>query len=433
MPGTTAAPRRLLSASNIVLAFLCAMYFITYVDRVNIATAASDIKRELGLNNTELGAAFSAFGIAYMLFQIVGGWIGDKLGPRLTLVVCGLIWAASTIATGLVGGLLFLMVVRFVLGLGEGATFPTSTRAMSNWLAKDRRGFAQGITHSFARLGNAITPPLVAWLIIVSGWRSSFVVLGIVSILWVLAWGWYFRDDPRAHKGISAAEVAELQPYRSGSGAAAEAVPWRRLVPRMIPTTIVYFCYGWTLWLYLTWLPTFFREGYHLDLKNTAFFSFGVLAAGVVGDTLGGVISDGLLRWSGSFLVARRNLIALSLLGSLVFLLPVLLFQDLLLIAICLSAAFFCLEVTIGPIWSVPMDIAPRFSGTASGIMNTGSAAAGFASPFVFGWLVDLTGDWHLPFWGSIGLLLLGAVLSFWMHPERPVEAADAAPPGVRR
>ncbi|MFI4986936.1 MAG: MFS transporter, partial [Alphaproteobacteria bacterium] len=283
MPGTTAVPRRLLSASNIVLAFLCAMYFITYVDRVNIATAASDIKRELGLSNTELGGAFSAFGVAYMLFQIVGGWIGDKLGPRLTLTVCGLIWAASTIATGLVGGLLSLMVVRFVLGLGEGATFPTSTRAMSNWLAKDKRGFAQGITHSFARLGNAITPPLVAWLIIVSGWRSSFVALGIVSVVWVLAWAWYFRDDPRAHKGISEAEVAELQPYRSGSGAAAEQVPWRRLVPRMMPTTIVYFCYGWTLWLYLTWLPTFFREGYHLDLKNTAFFSFGVLAAGVVG------------------------------------------------------------------------------------------------------------------------------------------------------
>jgi sugar phosphate permease len=427
MSEATAGPRRYLSASNIILAFLCAMYFITYIDRVNIATAATDIKHELGLNNTQLGAAFSAFGIAYMLFQVVGGWIGDKLGPRLTLTICGLVWAASTIATGLVGGLLSLLVVRFVLGLGEGATFPTSTRAMSNWLAKEKRGFAQGITHSFARLGNAITPPLVAWLIIVSGWRSSFVALGIVSIVWVLGWAWYFRDDPRTHKGISDAEVAALQPYRSGSGAGAEPVPWSRLVPRMIPTTIVYFCYGWTLWLYLTWLPTFFREGYHLDLKNTALFSFGVLAAGVVGDTVGGLISDALLRRSGSLLVARRNLVAISLLLSLVFLLPVLLFKDLTLIAICLSAAFFCLEVTIGPIWSVPMDIAHRFSGTASGIMNTGSAAAAFVSPLVFGWLVDFTGDWHLPFWGSIGLLLLGAVLTFWMHPERPIAPAASA------
>jgi nitrate/nitrite transporter NarK len=119
--------------------------------------------------------------------------------------------------------------------------------------------------------------------------------------------------------------------------------------------------------------------------------------------------------------------VAISLLLSLVFLLPVLLFKDLTLIAICLSAAFFCLEVTIGPIWSVPMDIAHRFSGTASGIMNTGSAAAAFVSPLVFGWLVDFTGDWHLPFWGSIGLLLLGAVLTFWMHPERPIAPAASA------
>jgi cyanate permease len=108
-----------------------------------------------------------------------------------------------------------------------------------------------------------------------------------------------------------------------------------------------------------------------------------------------------------------------SLLGSLLLLIPVLMFTNLVLIAICLSGAFFCLELTIGPIWSVPMDVAPKFAGTASGIMNTGSATAGFASPVIFGWLVDVTGDWHLPFAGSIGLLLLGAVLAFWMHPDK--------------
>jgi len=103
----------------------------------------------------------------------------------------------------------------------------------------------------------------------------------------------------------------------------------------------------------------------------------------------------------------------------------VLLYKDITIITISLGCAFFCLEVTIGPVWAVPMDIAPAFSGTASGIMNTGSAVAGFVSPIVFGWLVDLTGDWHVPFAGSIGLLLLGAVLAFRMHPERPLDAAE--------
>jgi MFS family permease len=415
----------LAGAPSVVLGLLCAMYFITYVDRVNIPTAATAIKNEFAISNTQLGLALGAFGYAYALFQIVGGFIGDRFGARRTLAGCGIVWAAATAATGLVGGLVSLLAVRFILGLGEGATFPTATRAMSNWLSPGRRGFAQGITHSFARTGNAVTPPIVAGLMTLMGWRAAFVCLGALSVTWAIVWFWYFRDDPREHKAIEEADLAGLEPYRGGS-AAATRVPWSRLTMRMLPTTLVYFCYAWTLWLYLTWLPSFFQQGYGLKLGNTAFFSFGVLLAGVIGDTIGGVLSDHLLRRSGSFLVARRNLIVTSLLASLIFLLPVLVFRDLAVIALCLSAAFFCLEVTIGPIWSVPMDIAPKYSGTAAGIMNTGSAIAGFASPVVFGWLVDFTGNWHLPFAGSIGLLLLGAVLAFFMHPERKI--AETAP-----
>ncbi len=408
-------------APGIVLALLCAMYFITYLDRVNIATAATAIQDEFGLSKTQLGVVLGVFGYSYALLQIVGGWIGDKFGPRRTLFVCSVVWAASTVATGLVGGFISLLVVRFVLGLGEGATFPTATRAMSNWFSREKRGFAQGITHTFARLANAVAPPIVGALMVLIGWRGAFVILGLASLVWAVVWLWYFRDDPRLHKDIVAADVAELPAFRGGSGAAAPVVPWLRLLMRMLPTTAVYFCYGWTLWLYLTWLPTFFQQGYKLDIKNTVFFSFGVLLAGVIGDTAGGVISDWLLRRTGSFPMARRNLIVASLIGSLLFLIPVLVFTDLVLSAICLSGAFFCLELTIGPIWSVPMDVAPKYSGTASGIMNTGSAIAAFASPTIFGWLVDVTGDWHLPFAGSIGLLLLGSVLAFWMHPERQI------------
>jgi sugar phosphate permease len=417
--GTPSTSKAIFSAPTIVLSLLCVMYFITYVDRVNIATAATAIKTEFGLSNTQLGWALGAFGYAYALFQIIGGWIGDKFGPRRILFFCGVVWAASTAATGLVGGFISLLLVRIVLGFGEGATFPTATRAMSNWFSQEKRGFAQGVTHSFARVGLAVTPPIVAGLMLLIGWRGSFVILGGISVVWAVVWLWYFRDNPREHKAIVQADLSDLPSYRSGTGPEAPAVPWGRLLKRMLPTAVVYFCYGWTLWLYLTWLPSFFQQGYGLNLKDTAFFSFGVLLAGVIGDTVGGVLSDWLFRRTGSFLVARRNLVAASLLGSLIFLIPVLLFKDLVLIAICLSGAFFCLEVTIGPIWSVPMDVAPKFAGTASGIMNTGSATAGFVSPVVFGWLVDVTGDWHLPFAGSIGLLLLGAILTFWMHPER--------------
>jgi len=165
-------PSRRLRPTNVVLGLLCLMYLITYVDRVNIATAADSIRRELRLSNTQLGFLQSAFGYPYLLFQIYGGWIGDRFGPRRTLFLCGIIWAAATILTGVAGGFVALFFCRLLVGVGEGATFPVATRAMQNWTAVGRRGFAQGLTHSFARLGNALTPPIVAWLIALVAWRG---------------------------------------------------------------------------------------------------------------------------------------------------------------------------------------------------------------------------------------------------------------------
>src|SRR5437764_1504872 len=203
-------PSRRLRPTDLVLGLLCLMYLITYVDRVNIATAADSIRRELRLTNTQLGLLQSAFGYPYLLCQIFGGWIGDRFGPRRTLFLCGLIWAAATILTGIASGLMMLFFLRVLLGVGEGATFPVATRAMQTWTPIGRRGFAQGITHSFARLGNAVTPPIVAWLILAVSWRGSFIALGSVSLIWVLTWVWYFRDQPADHGGITSAELAAL-------------------------------------------------------------------------------------------------------------------------------------------------------------------------------------------------------------------------------
>ena len=196
-------------------------------------------------------------------------------------------------------------------------------------------------------------------------------------------------------------------------------IPWKRLVLRMWPVTLTYFCYGWSLWLYLNWLPSFFKEGYQLDIKNSALFASGVFFAGVVGDTVGGVISDRILKNTGDLQKARRNVISLSMLGAAACLFGVFFSRDLTVIALLLSAGFFCLELVIGPIWAVPMDIAPQYAGTASGLMNFGSAVAAIVSPLVFGLVVDLTGNWTLPFIGSVALLVLGAALAFTMHPER--------------
>jgi sugar phosphate permease len=408
--------------TTIVLGLLCMMYLITYVDRVNIATAAGDIRRELSLSNTQLGLVFSAFAYPYLLFQVFGGWVGDRFGPRKTLFVCGLIWATATILTGLAASLTMLFLIRVLLGVGEGATFPVATRAMQSWTPPERRGFAQGITHAFARFGNAVTPPIVAWLIALVTWRGSFVTLGCCSLVWVVVWVWYFRDNPAAHSAITREELERLPNSGLAPKVARPQVPWLRLTRRMLPVTIVYFCYGWTLWLYLNWLPSFFQNEYQLNIARSALFSSVVFFAGVAGDLVGGTVSDAILERTGDLRKARRNVVIAGFLGSFLCMLPMFATRDLTLIVLCLGGAFFFAEVVIGPMWAIPMDIAPKYSGTASGLMNTGSALAAILSPLAFGFIADLTGDWHLPFLGSLGLLLTGALLAGTMHPERPFE-----------
>jgi MFS family permease len=409
-------------ATHVVLAMLCMMYFITYVDRVNIGTAASEIQKELALSNTQLGLVFSAFAYPYLLFQVIGGWVGDHFGPRKTLFWCGMIWAVSTIMTGFVTGLTTLFIARVALGFGEGATFPTATRAMQYWTPASKRGFAQGLTHAFARLGNAVTPPLIAALMAWLTWRGSFIALGLVSLIWGVVWALYFRNEPSDHPAITEAELAQLPPRPTTTR---PQVPWGPLVRRMWPVTLTYFCYGWSLWLYLNWLPLFFKNNYSLDIKNSALFASGVFFAGVVGDSLGGIF-----RRTSNVRFARLSVIVLGFAGAFLSLMPMLFIHDITVVALCLSSGFFFAELVIGPIWSVPMDIASKYSGTASGLMNSGSALAAIVSPLVAGYVIDVTGNWYLPFLMSMGLLLLGGSSAFLMHPEKPFEEAIPAPGG---
>src|SRR5436190_891667 len=167
------AHRRGMPATTNVLALLCAMYFINYIVRVNVSTAAAVFQPELHLTNVQVGLIFSAFAYPYLLFQIIGGWFSDRFGARSALTVFGVIWSAATVLMGLSTGLSGMIAGRVLLGIGVSA-LPTATRAMSNWMPASKRGFAQGITHSFARLGNAIAPPLIAALITLVTWRGSF-------------------------------------------------------------------------------------------------------------------------------------------------------------------------------------------------------------------------------------------------------------------
>jgi MFS family permease len=401
------------------------MYLITYLDRVNVSTAAAGFKGEFGLTNTELGLVFSAFAYPYLAFQLIGGWVSDRFGTRRTLIVCGVIWASATALMGLAGGFTSLFLIRLLLGLGEGATFPAATAAMSRWVAKARRGFAQGFTHSAARVGNAAAPYVVVFIMAAYGWRAVFLICAVISFSWVILWAMTFTDDPADHPRITPEELSVLSVVTTATG----HVPWWRLLKRMAPVIVVYFCYGWTLWLFLSWIPQYFLHNYDLKLIDSAIASTGVFFAGVIGDILGGVVSDWLYTRTGKLQLARSAMVAVCMFMALLSLAPLMFVHDLHVSLLCLSMGFFFAEMTIGPMWAVPMDIAPSLSGTASGMMNVGSALAAIVSPPIGGALIDTTGNWNVPFMGSIVLMAIGMMLAFRMRPEQPIDFGGGGRP----
>jgi sugar phosphate permease len=420
---STAAPAaRYMRVRFAILLSLSLMYFIAYIDRTNISVAAPLMAKELGLDKTQLGFVFSVFAYPYTVMQIAGGWLADRFGPRLVLLLLCLVWSAATFLTGTVGGALSLVVMRVVVGLGEGGAFPAATRAMTFWFPPRERGLAQGVTHSFARLGGAVTPPLVVAIVAVWGWRAAFYALGVLSAVWA-AWWWYsFRDTPQEKLSVSQEELAEIGVPETK--ARLEVTPWKAMISRMWLVTAVDFCYGWSLWVFLTWLPSYLYEARGFDLTKMALFTSLPLAAGVVGDTLGGVVSDAIYKRTGNLRLARCALLVFGLVGALVFLVPAIRTADSMVAVWCLTASFFCLELTNAVLWSLPIDIAGRYAGTAGGMMNTGFGLAGMVSPVVFGFLIQHTGSYVGPFAITSVLLAVGAIGALFIDPTRKVDEA---------
>jgi len=428
VPRTAATPILFHRRRGRVLVLLCVMYFIAYFDRTNISAAGPSIIKEFDLTKAEFGLAASVFAFFYATLQIFGGWIGEKIGPRRGLLILGLLWGLSTFFTGLAVGLVTLLIARAILGFSESATFPTATQAMSRWMPPDRNGFVQGIVHSASRLGTFAAPIVVTTLIIWTGWRESFFIVGVLSMAWAVVWFVMFRDRPKDMKGMTAQELSEVPAIPKAADR--PPVPWKRLIRTILPVTLVDFGYGWVAWVFFTWIPTLLATVYKQDISKYGLLTSLILAGGVIGDTLGGVLSDRLLRKTGNARSARRTLLLIGFIGSALCLVPLVFSPPLTVAIVALAFSFFFLELTNAQLWSIPMDVAPTWSGTASGMMNTGFGVAGILSPIVVGGLVDITGNFVVPFAISIAILVAATVLAGVMKPAR-VDPVGSPIPGI--
>ena len=396
---------------HIVLAFTVAIYMITYMDRTIIASAMPLIQKEFGFSLITAGWILASFRWGFTLFQIPGAWFGDKIGPRRALAIIVTWWSIFTSLTTAAWNAVSMLAVRFIFGIGESGAFPIATRSLSRWMLPAERGFAQGITHAGSRLGAAVTPPLVVWMILRWGWRSPFLTFAVVGLVWAALWLFYYRDSPEQHRGVNAAELELIHSATGGPRPQTGVrVPWRRILSSRTvwELALMYFCYQYALSVYLDWFPTYLHTHRGFDLKQMGFYASLPLLAGTLGDLAGGWLSDLVLRRTGRVTYARRIVGIAGFVIAALGILPATLTHN-----PQLSVAFSCLafgglELTVGVSWAIPLDIGGDFAGCTASVMNMCGNIGGAISPALLAYLVKDFG-WDVPFFVTSVLCVLGA------------------------
>ena len=399
-----------------LLYFACVLSVITYIDRVCIASSAPAIRTELGLDAVQMGWVFSAFTFAYAVFEIPSGWMGDVVGPRKTLMRIVLWWSAFTTLSGLAWNFTSLLVARFLFGVGEAGAYPNISRSFSRWFPVTERGAAHGAVFMSSRIGAAVAPPLVILIISAAGWRASFWIFGSLGVIWSVFWWRWFRDDPSMHPSVNRDELAAIT---AGTATTPDPrVHWRDLLDlNLIWICLMYFCIGYGLYFYLTWLPSYFKEARGFSTQQSAILASAVLLTGACASMTGGWLTDKLTRTYGlkvgrSIGVVAMPLSALCILAAAIAAAP-------LAAAAFMALAFFFAELCLSPSWSICHDVGGEAAGTVTGAMNTFGNLGGAISPLVVGYSVQLWGSWSTPLVIMACIYLVGATLTILANPRK--------------
>src|SRR4051794_16038134 len=350
-----------------VVFFAIALAVVTYVDRVAISFAAPYMSKDLGLDSRQMGAVFAAFGWAYALFEIPGGYLGDRMGPRSVLTRIVLWWSLFTAATGWAWSFLSLCVTRFLFGAGEAGCFPNVTKAFSTWLPKREQDRAQSALWLSARWGGAFTPLLVAVVMGWVGWRHSFEIFGGLGVIWAIAFYTWFRNNPLDNPKLNDAEREIVREASANSGSHGD-VPWAKFLgsQQVWMICLQYFClsYGW--YFYVTWLPTYFKEAHGLNLQSVAFFSIAPLFCGGLGNPASVWVSSELVRKGMSVARARKLMANIGFTGAAGFLVLSTRLNDPFLATLAIGLASFSNDLVMPGAWATCMDVGGKHAGSLS-------------------------------------------------------------------
>ncbi len=425
----------------LLIFWLFVLSAISYLDRVNISIAAGAIATSYGFSDVQLGKIFSSMLVGYALFQTTAGRLADRFGSRWVLTAGVVWWGIFTALTALVpanitAALVVFVAIRFLLGAGEAVIYPSANQLISRWIPVQERGVANGWIFAGVGAGAGLTPPLITYLMIHHGWRSSFFICSLTGFVAAAVWFIVARDTPAQHRAVSPGERVFIEsrltlsstrqesPSERESGSQGKRkVPWSRVLRsrEVCAVTISYFCYGYVAWLFFSWFFRYLAEVRGLDLKTSAFYSMLPFLAMLIACLLGGILNDRLTKWKGPRL-GRCILAAFAIALAGVFLALGSQIRTARLASIVLAGGAGALYLSQSSFWSLTADIAGPSSGSVSGFMNTGNQIGAAITATLTPWIAERYG-WTASFLVAAALCIVGAISWLIVDPKRSLIA----------
>jgi ACS family glucarate transporter-like MFS transporter len=404
-----------------VLFFLFLLSIITFLDRVCMNVVSKYVKEDLNLDNQSFGYILGAFSLAYALFELPTGILGDRIGPRKVLARVVLWWSGFTALTGTAFGFVYLLIVRFLFGMGEAGAYPNASIAIARWFPAVEVGRAQSVIWAAGRIGGALTPLLVIPLVHLVGWRMAFFILGIVGSIWAAAWYYWFRDNPSEHIGITQKEIDEIETARKNAPIS-HKIHWKTIIknPNIWLLMIMCHLFFYASYFFTNWSSTYFQEGRMMTEDQTKNFISLSYFLGAIGCIVGGFASDFLSKKFG--LKLGRRIVGVAGLGlSSICFLGAGMTTDNQLAGYLLALCVFLKDLTLPVAFAVCVDIGKRNAGTVTGAMNFAGQMGGFFITIIFGTIVQQTGNFNYPLFLIAGCLIVASTLWFFIDPTKEI------------
>ena len=406
---------------QVVLIFVV-FAIITYLDRNSMSSLSKGIAAELHLSKTQLGFIFSAFSLAYGLFEIPTGLMVDKIGPKKTLFRIVIWWSVFTLLTGLATGFYFLLIVRFLFGAGEAGAFPTVSVAISRWFPAAERGRIQSIVWMGSRMGGALAPILSIYLAGEYGWRTVFYIFGSLGLVWASVWWIWFKDEPRDMKGISPEELQLIEENRSVKSTSHSLLPWKTVLKNGNLWALMgmyhFLLYG--AYFYMSWMPEYLEKGRGIAKEDLGWMTSLPFIVGMVGCLVGGFASDYLAKQKG-LKFGRRYVGMFGLVMAGICMLIGSFIRDMNIAIIFLALGLAFKDFTLPVSWAVATDIGGKHAGAISGTMGMAGQLGSAIMASAFGFILQETGSYELPVRIIGCLVILGGFLWLRIDASKPV------------